>query len=63
MQNKAEETLEQLKEEAKTLLNGLTGIPEGYSSDAVERLVDVLVMAGALQTVAWETDSIKEGKK
>ena len=42
---------DELRAEAKQILNSLLKIPEGYSNEAVDRFVDCVVGAAVLTTV------------
>lgn len=48
---RTETPTEELKAEAKQILNSLLKIPEGYSSVVAERLIDCVVAAAALEAL------------
>ena len=52
------EEANKLRDEAKRHLNGLLGIPTGYSNGTSERLVDCLIGAALLEVSAIMKDAI-----
>jgi hypothetical protein len=51
--------VDDLKQEATRLLEGMFRIPEGYSSGTLRRVVDCIVFAAAIQVAEWQRDAIK----
>ena len=57
--NKAREEADKLRHEAKLHLNALLKIPEEYISVGVERFVDCVISAAALELTAIQCDAMK----
>jgi hypothetical protein len=54
---------EDLKSEAKELLNKMFKFPFGYSSGAVEKIVDCIVSAAVLEVAEIQKQTIYEVKE
>ena len=59
----AQERVEDLKTEAKRLLNSLLGFNSGIASLDAERFVDCIVSAAMLQTAILQTQAMKDSIK
>ena len=49
------------KDEAKKILHSLLKVPDGYENEAINRLVDCIVMSLILKTAAWQAQAMKNG--
>jgi hypothetical protein len=55
----AKEQADKMRAEAKSILNTLLGIPNGYSSDTIDRLVDCIIGAAILEITSITTDAVR----
>lgn len=60
MNTNAEEEAEKLSDEAKNILHVLLKIPEGCQNESINRLVDCVVLASALQMAAWQHEAMQK---
>lgn len=58
-----QEEADKLRHEAKRHLLQMFKIPEGYSSESVERIVDCIIGAAVLETTAIMAASMSEVRK
>ena len=60
--SEAQEEADKLRHEAKNRLNSLMKLPEGYSSEETERLVDCIIGAAVLEAVAIINQGLQENE-